>query len=115
MKTKPVKLKKGVSGGKAAAAVLTMGISMLVDVISNGKPPGATESTVFGPFYREGGPEMPEGANIAEGGFESATSPTTAPSTDAFPRAASAPESGGRRAALEAPWVSTAVAFAGHP
>jgi hydroxyquinol 1,2-dioxygenase len=45
----------------------TMGISMLVDLISNGKPPGATESTVFGPFYREGGPEMREGANIAEG------------------------------------------------
>src|SRR5579863_8154187 len=45
----------------------TMGISMLVDLISNGKPPGATESTVFGPFYREGGPEMPAGSNIAEG------------------------------------------------
>ena len=28
----------------------TMGLSMLVDLISNGKPPGATESTVFGPF-----------------------------------------------------------------
>jgi hydroxyquinol 1,2-dioxygenase len=45
----------------------TMGISMLVDLISNGKPPGATESTVFGPFYREGGPEMPAGGNVAEG------------------------------------------------
>jgi catechol 1,2-dioxygenase len=45
----------------------TMGVSMLVDLISNGKPPGATESTVFGPFYREGGPEMPAGANMAEG------------------------------------------------
>ena len=45
----------------------TMGISMLVDLISNGKPAGATESTVFGPFYREGGPEMPEGGNVAEG------------------------------------------------
>src|SRR5579863_6522058 len=45
----------------------TMGVSMLVDLISNGKPPGATESTVFGPFYREGGPEMPEGGNVAEG------------------------------------------------
>jgi catechol 1,2-dioxygenase len=44
-----------------------MGVSMLVDLISNGKPPGATESTVFGPFYREGGPEMPEGGNVAEG------------------------------------------------
>jgi hydroxyquinol 1,2-dioxygenase len=45
----------------------TMGVSMLVDLISNGKPPGATESTVFGPFYREGGPEMPAGGNVAEG------------------------------------------------
>ena len=45
----------------------TMGVSMLVDLISNGKPPGATESTVFGPFYREGGPEMPAGGNMAEG------------------------------------------------
>ncbi len=45
----------------------TMGVSMLVDLISNGKPPGATESTVFGPFYREGGPAMPAGANMAEG------------------------------------------------
>jgi len=45
----------------------TMGISMLVDLISNGKPPGATESTVFGPFYREGGPEMAAGQNMAEG------------------------------------------------
>lgn len=45
----------------------TMGVSMLVDLISNGKPAGATESTVFGPFYREGGPELPAGGNIAAG------------------------------------------------
>ncbi len=45
----------------------TMGVSMLVDLISNAKPAGATESTVFGPFYREGGPELPEGGNVAEG------------------------------------------------
>jgi hydroxyquinol 1,2-dioxygenase len=45
----------------------TLGVSMLVDLISNGKPPGATESTVFGPFYREGGPELPAGGNVAEG------------------------------------------------
>jgi hydroxyquinol 1,2-dioxygenase len=45
----------------------TVGVSMLVDLISNGKPPGATESTVFGPFYRAGGPEMPAGGNMAEG------------------------------------------------
>ncbi|HEY3826303.1 MAG TPA: intradiol ring-cleavage dioxygenase [Bryobacteraceae bacterium] len=45
----------------------TMGVSMLVDLISNGRPQGATESTVFGPFYREGRPEMAAGGNVAEG------------------------------------------------
>lgn len=54
----------------------TMGVSMLVDLISNGKPAGATESTVFGPFYREGGPELPEGGNIAAGIQETADSGT---------------------------------------
>jgi protocatechuate 3,4-dioxygenase beta subunit len=43
----------------------TLGISMLVDLISNRKPEGATESTVFGPFHREGAPELPFGGNIA--------------------------------------------------
>src|SRR5580698_5799407 len=45
----------------------TMGVSMVVDLISNGKPVGATESTVFGPFHREGAKELPEGGNIAQG------------------------------------------------
>jgi protocatechuate 3,4-dioxygenase beta subunit len=43
----------------------TMGVSMVVDLISNGKPLGATESTVFGPFHRDGAKELPEGANMA--------------------------------------------------
>lgn len=43
----------------------TMGVSMVVDLISNPKPAGATESTVFGPFHREGAPEMQMGDNIA--------------------------------------------------
>ena len=43
----------------------TMGISMVVDLISNRKPAGATESTVFGPFHRPGAPEMKMGDNIA--------------------------------------------------
>jgi hydroxyquinol 1,2-dioxygenase len=38
---------------------------MVVDLINHRKPEGATESTVFGPFHREGAPEMPEGGNIA--------------------------------------------------
>ena len=43
----------------------TLGVSMVVDLISHRKPAGATESTVFGPFYREASPEMPAGGNIA--------------------------------------------------
>ncbi len=43
----------------------TLGVSMVVDLLSHRKPEGATESTVFGPFHRLGAPEMPPGANIA--------------------------------------------------
>jgi hydroxyquinol 1,2-dioxygenase len=43
----------------------TLGVSMVVDLISHRKPDGATESTVFGPFHRLGAPEMPAGGNIA--------------------------------------------------
>jgi protocatechuate 3,4-dioxygenase beta subunit len=45
----------------------TLGISILVDAISHRMPAGATESTVFGPFHREGAPPMDMGANIARG------------------------------------------------
>ena len=50
----------------------TLGASMVLDLVNHGKPAGATESTVFGPFHREGAPEMPPGGNIAphdEGGM----------------------------------------------
>jgi len=43
----------------------TLGVSMVVDLINHRKPEGATESTVFGPFHRQGAPEMPPGGNIA--------------------------------------------------
>jgi catechol 1,2-dioxygenase len=43
----------------------TLGVSMVVDLLDHGKPEGATESTVFGPFHRLGAPEMPTGGNIA--------------------------------------------------
>jgi hydroxyquinol 1,2-dioxygenase len=43
----------------------TLGVSMVVDLLSHRKPDGATESTVFGPFHRLGAPEMPPGGNIA--------------------------------------------------
>jgi len=43
----------------------TLGVSMVVDLINHRKPEGATESTVFGPFHRDGAPELPPGGNIA--------------------------------------------------
>src|SRR5437867_46409 len=42
-----------------------LGVSMVVDLINHRKPEGATESTVFGPFHREGAPELPAGGNMA--------------------------------------------------
>ena len=36
----------------------TLGISMLVDAINHRMPSGATESTVLGPFYRAGAPDI---------------------------------------------------------
>ena len=45
----------------------TLGVSMLVDAINHRKPSGATESTVLGPFYVTGAPDMPSGSDIAEG------------------------------------------------
>jgi hydroxyquinol 1,2-dioxygenase len=45
----------------------TLGVSMLVDAINHRKPGGATESTVLGPFYVPNAPDLPAGANIAEG------------------------------------------------
>ena len=46
----------------------TLGVSMLVDFINYGKVGKATESTVLGPFFVEGAPELPHGANIAKAG-----------------------------------------------
>jgi hydroxyquinol 1,2-dioxygenase len=45
----------------------TLGVSMLVDAINHGSGPGATESTVLGPFYVEGPPELSAGADISPG------------------------------------------------
>jgi len=45
----------------------TLAVSMLVDAIQHRKPRGATESTVFGPFYVPGAPELPSGADNAHG------------------------------------------------
>lgn len=45
----------------------TLGVSMLVDAINHRKPEGATETTVFGPFFVENRPALPLGANMAPG------------------------------------------------
>jgi protocatechuate 3,4-dioxygenase beta subunit len=44
------------------------GVTMLVDAINHRLPDGATESTIFGPYYREGAPELPTGATISQDG-----------------------------------------------
>jgi hydroxyquinol 1,2-dioxygenase len=43
----------------------TLGVSMLVDAVNHHWAEAATESTVLGPFYVEGAPELPSGAAIA--------------------------------------------------
>ncbi|HEY4298371.1 MAG TPA: intradiol ring-cleavage dioxygenase, partial [Paraburkholderia sp.] len=43
----------------------TLGVSMLVDAINHRGATGATDSTVFGPFYIRGMPERAYGENIA--------------------------------------------------
>lgn len=46
----------------------TLGLSALVDILANrGKSEAATESSLLGPFFREGAPELPLGASIARG------------------------------------------------
>jgi hydroxyquinol 1,2-dioxygenase len=44
----------------------TLGLSMLVDAINHREAGSATESTVLGPFYRDGAPELPYGAAISQ-------------------------------------------------
>jgi len=46
----------------------TLGASFLVDSINGVKPPGATESTVLGPFYTDDAHEMEKGDSIASEG-----------------------------------------------
>ncbi|HEY0294558.1 MAG TPA: intradiol ring-cleavage dioxygenase [Bordetella sp.] len=45
----------------------TLGLSMLVTALNNRKPPGCTESTVFGPFFVEGAPHYENGDDVANG------------------------------------------------
>ena len=46
----------------------TLGVSMLVDFLNYGKQGNSTESTVLGPFFVEGAPEIPIGGTIARAG-----------------------------------------------
>lgn len=45
----------------------TLGVSILVITLNHPATGGTTDSTVLGPYYREGAPEMPHGANLAKG------------------------------------------------
>src|SRR5262245_39412870 len=45
----------------------TLGVSVLVISINHLVDAGSVESTVQGPFYWEGAPELPLGSNLAEG------------------------------------------------
>jgi hydroxyquinol 1,2-dioxygenase len=44
-----------------------LGLSMLTVAINEPGAPGATEATVFGPFFVDGAPEVPLGGDIARG------------------------------------------------
>jgi alcohol dehydrogenase class IV/protocatechuate 3,4-dioxygenase beta subunit len=45
----------------------TLGVSSVVDVLTNSRTPNTTPSAVLGPFYVEGPPVLPGGADIACG------------------------------------------------
>ena len=45
----------------------TLGVSVLVITLNHPADQGSAESTVMGPFYWEGAPDLPRGSNLAEG------------------------------------------------
>jgi maleylacetate reductase len=45
----------------------TLGVSSVVDMLTNSRTPDTTPSAVLGPFYVEGPPEVPQGADISGG------------------------------------------------
>jgi hydroxyquinol 1,2-dioxygenase len=45
----------------------TLGVSILVISLNHPSKQGSSDSTVLGPFYWEGAPELPLGSNLAEG------------------------------------------------
>ncbi|MEY9928990.1 hydroxyquinol 1,2-dioxygenase [Catenulispora sp. GP43] len=44
-----------------------LGLSMLTVAVNEPDTPGATEATVFGPFFVDGAPEVPPGGDLARG------------------------------------------------
>jgi catechol 1,2-dioxygenase len=62
-----------------------LGVSMLVDAINNRKPPGATESTVLGPFHVVESPAREMGSDIASGDAVRAVVRGTVRSVDGDP------------------------------
>jgi hydroxyquinol 1,2-dioxygenase len=45
----------------------TLGVSVLVITLNHPADKGTVESTVLGPFYWDGAPDLPRGSNLAEG------------------------------------------------
>ncbi|MDX3768567.1 MULTISPECIES: maleylacetate reductase and hydroxyquinol 1,2-dioxygenase domain-containing protein [unclassified Streptomyces] len=45
----------------------TLGVSSIVDLLTNSRTPETTPSAVLGPFYTDGPPETPQGADISRG------------------------------------------------
>lgn len=45
----------------------TLGLSSVVDLLTNSRTPDSTSSAVLGPFYVEGPPELPQGADVSAG------------------------------------------------
>lgn len=45
----------------------TLGLTMVVDTVATDVAEGGFESSVLGPFYRSGAPEVPHGANLSKG------------------------------------------------
>jgi protocatechuate 3,4-dioxygenase beta subunit len=45
----------------------TLGVSSLVDLLTNSRTPDSTPSAVLGPFYVDGPPELDDGADLAAG------------------------------------------------
>jgi hydroxyquinol 1,2-dioxygenase len=45
----------------------TLGVSVLVVTLNHPADQGSVESTVLGPFYWQGSPDLPRGSNLAEG------------------------------------------------